>query len=432
MMPMTAAGIARCGDNHRALSLSSLLKGLMLVYFAVSLVVLIGVCGLAVDTARFELRTLQLQAAADAGALTGADEWGRKNSAWATAAATDAQAVATANGLGTVTVSSQLAASQGSYANDYASVQTVVSQTLPTVFLGILSSAATTKTVKATAVADPPPCMYFLGTPSSNHAGAAIDLSSAGMNLSCPIYVKTMPFVDGFSNIQNHQIKTSVAGSGGVPGGGYTTYPPFYNYPVLSDPLAYVTAPTYTGCDNMVQIKIILPGQTLHPGRYCGLLGLPGISVAGVPVTMAPGLYIVTGGVSFINTTVTGTGVTIYMTKGGLAGYGIFYEQNSAINLTAPTDSSLQGIPGVTLFTDRNWVGGNEDLQFQGGYWYGDGIIYSMATGLGIYACNFAAPNYMNMVVANEDSYLGTIYATANYATVSGGSPLHNAVTLVQ
>ena len=457
----------------------------MLVYFAVILTVMVGFCGLAVDAARMELRTNQLQAAADAGALAAAGELahGGTGSNYQTAATTDIAAFEAANGIPqTSTNTTVVGATYGNYINDNSTVQVTVTQNLPTVFMGLLTNLSSV-TLSAKAVARMPPCMVFLGNPT--YQGTYdVWVTSSGIQTftwGCPYYVKDGFVIDGFSHLAGGQVR-SLSGASSSIIQGWTQSTPIYNVPPIQDPLAYITAPTPAACTNASPISDLNQPTattiTLYPGTYCGKTnasptyfagpgancGVPGsITTAAIDVegtqypttyngqgcpyqnnqpfsycqttptlNFSPGLYIIIGGMALDCVKVTGSGVTLYFTKSSTVGYGQMRMTSSMWQVNAPNDASNGGIPGIILMSDRNWSGTPQDFLFQFSNWNGDGVLYVTGTGIGEYNTPMDSPNYMNMVTANLYSYLGEVHATQNYANLPAGNPLHQVVTLVQ
>jgi hypothetical protein len=213
----------------------------------------------------------------------------------------------------------------------------------------------------------------------------------------------------------------------------------------MSDPLAYLAAPTAGSCSNTQPLNYTV-SVTLSPGTYCGQTAgsvtTPAITVSGnysgsscatLPVvTFQPGLYVFAGGLSFKCATVNGNGVTMYLTKKSGISYGTFILYLSTWNVTAPTNSSAGGLPGVVLFGDRNWSGGNQDFDLMFSTWAGDGVLYINNTGIYDYSTSMSAPNYLNIVSANMYSYASEVRPAMNYATLPTGNPLHTVVKLIQ
>ena len=458
----------------------------MIVYFAFMITILLGFCGLAIDTGRMELRMNQLQAAADIGALAAAGElWhGGTGSNWQTAADNDIATYETANGIASTAPSSlRLGATYGPYVGDYSVVQVTVTQKFSTIFLGLLTGANSSIKLTAKSVAQMPPCMVFSGNP--NYSGTtAFWVTSSGVYTpqawACPLYTKTGTLVDYFSHYYNSQVRSSAPASSSSFGN--TSNPPMYGVPLIPDPLAYVNAPGTGFCLNAAPIsRLNQPNGavlTYVPGTYCGktanftpgpancgeaastitpAMDIEGTYVAAVggvgcpnqggegldyhnggnctsnpTVTFAPGLYVFVGGVNFTCVTLAGNGVTMYFTKNSSVGFGQMRMTSTTWNVNAPSSTLLGGIPGISIMNDRSWTGGIDDFQFWYCSWNADGVIYLNGTGIFAFNMPMSAPNYLSIVAPNMYSYLGEMHPATNYANLPAGNPLQTGITLVQ
>ena len=156
-----------------------------------------------------------------------------------------------------------------------------------------------------------------------------------------------------------------------------------------ADPLAYLPAPAIGGCQNGTINNPTFSGgrprrrnppliRTISPGTYCSF------NITGdVQLTLNPGTYVVTGPVSFGGTgSVTGNGVTIYVSGGGGA---VNLGNNVDFSLTAPTSGTYNGVlffqdsgdtstatingtgrlktSGCILFSDRDLERGRRSLE---------------------------------------------------------------------
>ena len=113
---------------------------------------------------------------------------------------------------------------------------------------------------------------------------------------------------------------------------------PTTDCPALPDPLRSVTAPSVGPC-NYTDTVVDGLTRTLQPGTYCG--GLKVTNAANV--TLAGGIYIVTGGPLLVDkgSTLTGSHVGIYL---GGANANLAFDTDSTINLSAPSSGPLAGI----------------------------------------------------------------------------------------
>ena len=402
----------------------------MLVYFAVLLTILLGFCGLAIDVGRIELRELQLQGAADGAAMSAAAQLQAGDQNWQNAASTEAAAYLAANGIAAATVDAPVVGpATGPYADDQSVVQVTLHQGVPTIFLGLISQASSSVALSATAMARMPPCSYFSATPpvsvGSSIAKAGVFLAGANVNSSCPVWTSTGWIVDGGSSVSGAQ-----TGASGGPDAsevqGSVSPAMVYREPTQNDPLAYLAAPVFKKCDHT---NVSYGGAaTLSPGTWCG-----GLNANGATLTLQPGLFVITGGAVWSNSTISGTGVTLYLTQGGGSGFGVFsVNSGSTMKLSAPVDGSNGGLPGVLLFADRAWSGSGDDLLCDSSTMQGDGVIYSKGTGLFSRQCSLSGPDYFSLVTSNLYALGGQVTFSGNYTSLAGASPLHNNISLVQ
>ena len=394
----------------------------MLINYFLILTTLLLVSGLVLDAGLLEWRQLHLQNAADAAAQEGMYEKGRSDTAWATAAQAQATANGFTNGVNGVTVTMANPPTSGSYAGNLNSVQATVSQSVNNLFMGLVVNGGKS-TVAATAVASIIPTCIWIMNPSS-FGSSSFWLASTGISASCGTYVNTSAGytygVDGFASLFSLRNR-SVQSSSWNTSSGTVTPPVKYYSASKNDPLAYVTAPIVSTCA-YTSTTVNGGTYTVYPGTYCG-----GMTVSNAVINFYPGLYIIAGGLSISNSTLSGSGVTLYMTKtASETSYGTVLLNNVTANMYAPTTSSSGGIPGVFMFTDRNWVDhGNQDILVKSCTLYTDGIWYLPNVGLNVYNTYFTGYSYLGFVVDNFYQYLGHTYPSANYATLGYISPIH-------
>jgi hypothetical protein len=182
-----------------------------------------------------------------------------------------------------------------------------------------------------------------------------------------------------------------------------------------------------------LQNKTITSSKAVYPGIYCGTFTISG---AGTTVTFNPGVYIIAGSVNWSSATITGTGVTLFLTKvGGTANYGTFTVGTSTnLSLYAPTSGSLTG---VVIFGDRNWATSStalppQDISFSGATLNIDGIVYLSHTGMSFANGTLTSPNYFGMVVDTLTLSGATFTTHGNYSGLSGGSPYRPGVGLAE
>ena len=397
----------------------------MLVNFFILLSTLFLVSGLALDVGMLQLRKLQIQHAADAAALGATCERARGYSDWVAAGKADAALNGFTNGVNGVAISIVSPPTGSAATSNPNGIQVTISQTYHTAFMGLVSGSATsTPGASSIANAQPvPDCVYIMN--SQNQPFPFENVTYSGFYSSCNIYVNN----DGFSiyndsgstlSASGYAIKSTSSSTAGSLLEGPVNPTPSWNSLVEIDPLAWETAPTFSSC-TYTSKTVTNSSATLNPGTYCG-----GITLNNATVTFNPGLYIVTGGMTWENgSTITGTGVTFYLTTGGGFGYANFNIENSTVTLSAPTSTSGGGLTGIVFFGDRNWSAQMaQDVQVLSSYVVTDGIWYFLNTGIYNYTSTIKGTNYIGIITDN----ILTKYATftipsPNYASLSGGSP---------
>ncbi|HUI41300.1 MAG TPA: pilus assembly protein TadG-related protein [Terriglobia bacterium] len=352
-------------------------EGQTLLLVAFSMIVLLGFMGLAVDVGYLRYVDRHMRSAADAAALSGANELLYSNNTGGVAGAAKADAAKDGftdgvNGT-TVTISSPPADGLHSCANDAANcnqyVEAILSQTQPTFFMKVFN--VTTATVSARAVAwgaaaNPKGCVYALDDSAANSLvvkGNSTELTVPTGNIMVNSSSST-----GYTNSNSACVTANsigVVGSASTWNGDCTA--PKYGLVAVSDPLAYLQPPSVGSCPanppsvpsgcNPYQPKNGLvctatPPTALLPGTYCG-----GITVnSPAKVTLAAGTYVLNGGGLTVKSgaNIVGNGVTFYNTgvsTGDMQYAVISVTGGSTTSLTAPTSGSLAG---VLFFQDPN------------------------------------------------------------------------------
>jgi hypothetical protein len=267
----------------------------------------------------------------------------------------------------------------------------------------------------------------------------------SGSSMGCPAYVNSSVGVSTTSSLwMNATNVTGAAGSSSLEGG--VTHAPHFGATAQSDPLTYVgacaklssdcihgtssgiQAPTFSGCGPTNQTW---PAGTftLQPRTYCN-----SFNFSNANVTLAPGLYIITGGATWQNSTVTGAGVTLYFTQDGDGHYGQFVVNHSQVSVSAPTTNADGGIPTILLMNDPNWVQtAAQDFSFlNGSSSTGDGIYYINGTGLSIANSPFSATHYLCFDVDTLLITASAVYPLSNFSPVPTGNPFTPIGNLVQ
>jgi hypothetical protein len=272
------------------------------------------------------------------------------------------------------------------------------------------------------------PCVFLTGTSALQQYtldGVSGDFKGA----TCPFDINTSAETSALSlspeslNIAGSSSASSIAGY---------AYPyPNYNAPAVTDPLSYVTSPTFSGTCNHTSYSLYNASgtTTLSPGAYC-----KGLNITNSTAALSPGLYVITGGGTWYNSTVTGTGVTLYFTSGGGAADGKFILSKSTVSISAPTSASNGSLAGILVFTDRSWTHTNpQDVDITQTNFVGDGIWYLPSTGLWVYdSTTMSGINYFGLVADNLTSSGTSIQMLNNYSSLPGGNPMRTQSGLVQ
>ena len=342
-------------------------NGQTLVLAAVCMTLLVGMLGLSIDAGMLRYQKRQMQNLADASALAGALELsacaGTSN---CTAMQTAAKAALTENGFtgslltncathtGTkleITLNNPpCALSNDPNTGSSSYVETVVSEPVSTIFAKLLGVRTVNILARAEATKPAFPCVYFLSQYSSQ---PSLSMGNQTNQTTCPYYLGLSYNFTGGATSSGSQYY--VAGSSSSSSG--TVSPtPIFNVATMADPLSTLTAPTVgSSCTYTGSPYTVSAAASLKPGTYCGGLTITTSST----VTLASGNYIILGALTINGPTLTGSGVTFYMTQNSKYTYGASAISNVNATLSAPTSGSLQGI---LYFSDPTLPNGKASL----------------------------------------------------------------------
>ena len=386
---------------------------------AFSLIALCALVGLAADTGYFFDYKRQMQTAADAAALAGAEQLRRGGNGQIVSAA-DAAAASNGftNNVSGTSIAVHIPPSSGYYTSDGSYVEAIISQTRPTLFMGILGLQSANVSARAVAgVQDSPNCIYAL---SQTGTGLATNGSGSSLSAACGIVVNS-----SLNAGSGAVFGTSVAITGTYSGSCSTSDPSGCRtgVPPQPDPLAQLADPQYSGCDFGAPTPVNVSGGvvTLNPGVYCN-----GISItSGASVTFQPGVYILNGGGLSVNgnSTIQGPGVTFYNTARGNYSYAAVNLTGGTLGfLSAPTSGPTEGI---LFFQDRtitpksnqstNVIAGSSNLNFNGSF-------YFPTTNLTFSGGGQVATNY-TIFVAKTIVVGGNTTLSANFSSLQDGNP---------
>jgi len=367
-------------------------KGQILPLIALSLATLMGFAGIGVDVGYLEYRQQTQQAATDAAALGGAQALLHAGCPNSTAAANAAYANAANNGYsngGDVTVTPNNPPLSGPLAGDSCAVSvTITTQHVATFFsrlFGYPAGMPETTQGTATVSASNSGCIYLLSmTQSSDFSNSNVDAPQCGIILNST------------ANMSNATIDAAmIAYAGGAPNVSGAKFPeatPAATLPI-ADP-----CPEITGCAYLTNNPSSTSGcsaggtynnATLSPGCY-GKLTLTGSD------TLNAGVYVVNGQFHLNNATVSGSGVTVYMT----ANVSDTNFSSANLTLSPPTSGNTAGVLFYRVPTQSS------ALDFSTCTCNLTGLLYFPTTQV----------NYSN----TGDNYTVLVFGNANFSTSHG------------
>jgi Putative Flp pilus-assembly TadE/G-like len=386
-------------------------RGQVLPLVAISLAVLMGFAGMAIDVGVAEYQQRQQQNATDAAAIGGAQQMiysGCGSSAATTAAQSDAATNGYTNGANGVTV--QVGAPSGPYASNNCALQVQITNSkTPTFFMKLFgkSSLSESTTAVAAVEANNNGCIYMLSATS--------DVSFSGDSLNAPHCGMLMNGTASFSGSTIDLANIGYAGA--KPSEAGTTFTEASPQPMLpvANPCpeiagcAYLAAnpPSSTACSNFSEAGY---SGSVSAGCYSSF------SCAGCTLTLNPGLYVFTGSISLSGVTMSGSGVTLYA-----AGTATPSFAGASVSLSPPTTGNYAGVlyyqvPSNT--SDPSFSGSSNNLS---------GLIY--APGAQNVSFAGASGNYVVLVFGSM-SQAGT--SSGGFGGPPVGGSLIKNVVLVQ
>ena len=401
----------------------------MLVQIALTLTVLLGFCGLALDVGMLQFKKLQLQNAADAAALGAIYALQSGDSATAAARAEAALNGFTDGNQGVSIPAPENPPTTGAYTGNASAVRATVSQTVGSIFF----SGSRTITAQATALASQAPCAFFLSqADTSTDSIFAQNESFSSNGVKCSIYLGRSYYFQPDSKSMDYQLLISSSSTASSSG---SVSPPAMSTAPQSDPLGYVVPPQLppsSSCASTTVYNYSKDSNTpteIHPGLYCG--GLQILCSGYTQVTLDPGIYYIAGDFRVGNpadksctggTRLSGSGVTIYMTQLPGYPYGQANLNNYIITLSAPTSDPMRDI---VFMIDRNLPGGKSTLTLEAANAQStiDGIVYLPGQQLYMPSGLLQGKQYLGVVADNLHIHGSNLYLSAGYP--NGVNPFH-------
>jgi hypothetical protein len=405
--------------RRRFLSWKTSEAGNIAIITALSMPLVVGFCGLGIETAYWFYKQRVLQGSADITAYNGAVAL--RNAETVSSIRSQASSDAAANGWvsssGTITVNTPPASGPNQNAN---SVEVILTENESRLFSKIFTPTPVAINVRSVA------------TYASSGLACLLALNKTAQN-AVKIWGANTTTLNG-CNIMSNSFASNAIGLGG---NSTTTAPcllavggvsvastlnltkcttPTTNAAPAKDPYASLPAPSVSGSCKSV------PGGNAHiqPGRYCG-----GLSVNSTK-TFDPGTYIIDGGTFSLNgnAVVQGAGVTFYLTNGAT----VAFNGGAHLTFSAPTSGTYSGI---LFFGDRNQA--NALQKFNGdGTSSMTGAIYMPSQQVQLNG-NFSGVNGCMQVIADTIDYSGSATFASNCPnTGMSGVSIPGAVSLVE
>jgi len=394
-------------------------RGVTAVITAIALTTLVGFCGLAIDVVMWRVNQRNLQGAADQAALAAATAFRNAGETGALGDSTTAQnaAYATAIQSGYPAASVSVAAyNNGTTCTSDGCLQVTITQQQPQYFTGIFFSGITTA---ASAVGTCSGCgsgSFAVASTGGDACVMALDASGSGV-----ITVSGNPTLSlNGCNLHNNSPNTNatIMNGGGVIEGcsasnacgskvflaqpddpsGSIDVPVVTKAAAAPDPYANLTPPTVAGsCQPLPS-----PPTNVASGTYCG-----GSAFQNLNITFASGAVIViTGGLDLHSgsTTLTGTGVTLYVVSDGSNAQKSQINGSTTVNITAPSSGTYAGI--------ALWFSGSSPVTYNGNNGSSfSGAIYAPTANV-TYSGNLASTSTCTRLVAASVSLQGNSTAS--------------------
>jgi hypothetical protein len=375
-------------------------RGQVLPLIAVALAVLMGFGGIAVDVGYLEYRNQTQQTATDAAAAGGAEALLHAGCPNQTAANNAALANASNNGYGNggnITVTANNPPQSGPFASNACAVAVTIASQHNATFFSKLFGFANGMNESTSAVAEVEStgsgCIYLLSmTVDQNFNGDSFNATQCGM------------LINNTANFNGSNFKMLDIGyAGAAPNENGSTFSEGVPAPMLpvTDP-----CPEISGCAYLTANPPSTANCTsLNENGYTGSVSAgcySSFNINGSHITMNPGTYVFTGFTNFNGSTITGTGVTLYVTAGGTPpnfngdpvtlsppttgpGAGVLYYQvpsntsNPNFNGSEPNYSGLMYAPGAPD-VNFNGAAGNYLVIVFGGVNFNGSTTFDFAT----------------------------------------------------
>jgi hypothetical protein len=421
---------------------------------ALSMPVLIGVTALGLDAGVLYVQRRQAQTAAEAAALAGA--WTIKNGGTFSAAQTAAVAAGSQNGI---TVSAaQVTQPQTGY------IAVSATSTKPKLFSALWGAGNMSATASATArAANTSSGSSSSGAPYSTYSILLLDktaasglyvvgsasLTATGGGIQVNSNAAAVPYTSSAFYLTQGTVTApsiTVVGTTWVqPYGGGVVSPTPSAGSVVMDPLANasppISAPSLSAAQALGTYTNYSTGNgntyTMNPGYYSG-----GVNIGASTVTMKSGTYYLAGGNFYVanNATVTGTGVTIYLSPTAITNNATYPESNAAVSVQSASSVTLSApasgtYAGLLFYVDPAnsaavQFGNNPQLNLTGTLYAPSSQVD--VTGFGGQTVTVGTQIIADTMRVENNAKVNTPYSSSLVATPSGTSSATSSFALVK
>jgi Flp pilus assembly protein TadG len=339
--------------------------GGILTIWAILLPVVVGMMGVGLETGTWYLDKRNLQAAADAAAISAAYETTTAGRTSAAQSSVSANGYASGSG---VTVSMNNPPLTGTYTSNTNAVEIILTRSQNRLFSSLFLSSNPSVKARSVALAtitSSAACILALKTSGDN--AVYINGSTSVYTPNCSIAANSdhreAIYING--NAAVNVLTLYTRGNYRLNGGSTLTTsqsPTVNGTSSVSDPYSGVNLPSIGSCGYNNYLANSGASVTLNPGVYCNGFTING----GATAHLNPGVYIMDRGAFLINggSTLTGTNATIILTSSTGSNHATAtINGNSTVTLSAPTSGTYSGI---AFYQDRGAQAGNDNL-FNGG-----------------------------------------------------------------
>jgi Flp pilus assembly protein TadG len=343
-------------------------RGSVAITMGIALAALMGMAALGTEVSFIQYKQRQMQAVADAAALSAALAYTKGVPA---DFKLEAKAIAASGGFVTgaantvVTINRPPATGAHSANND--AIEVIIEQPQTLKLAGLFTSAQFNVGARAVVFKGESGggfCLLSTSLTAKNtvtvNNGAHLNIDECGLAVNST--GKPALTVSGGGRITAKSV--SVRGTVTMNNGGVINSAEgvLINQPAVADPYAGVNVTVPAGCNhNNLVLNWGHNNTTMMPGTYCNGLGIGN----GIKVTMATGIYYIKSGLFDLGggAHVTGTGVTIVLTKNTSSYAQATLGNGGTINLTAPKTGTTAGI----VFYGDRLAPSSRQINFNGG-----------------------------------------------------------------